>query len=274
MTSHLEERPGQPPKVLTIAGSDSGGAAGLQADLKTFNTLGVYGMSAVTVVTAQNSEEISVIQPIPSELVAAQIEAVLSDYGAEAIKSGFIGSPETIQAIGVVLNKFKPPRIIIDPVLVDHRGESMFDSSVSDAYIKYLFPLADLVTPNIPEAQILQGSPVISLSEVEKVARRIQLYGSTWVLIKGWRQDNYVIDILFGHRSIHQFRSHFIDTPNTHGSGDTLSAAICAFLAKDASMLDAVKMAHKYTNRAIRKAADWHLGRGHGPLYHSADNLA
>ncbi len=274
MTSHLVVQPGQPPKVLTIAGSDSGGAAGLQADLKTFTTLGVYGMSAVTVVTAQNSEEISVIQPIPAELVAAQIEAVLSDYGAEAIKSGFIGSPATIKAVAAVLDKFKPRWIIIDPVLVDHRGESMFDSLVADAYIKYLFPFADLVTPNISEAQILLGWPITSLSEVEKAARRIQLYGAAWVLIKGWRQDNYVIDILFGHGTIHQFQSHFIDTPNTHGSGDTLSAAVCAFLAKGASMLDAVQMGRTYTNRAIRKAADWQLGRGHGPLYHSPNNLA
>ncbi len=274
LTSHLERQPGQPPKVLTIAGSDSGGAAGLQADLKTLTTLGVYGMSAVTVVTAQNSEEISVIQPIPAELVAAQIEAVLSDYGAEAIKSGFIGSSEAIQAVAVALNKYKPRSIVIDPVLVDHRGESMFNSFVSDAYIKYLFPLADLVTPNISEAQILLGWPVTTLAKVEKAARRIQLYGPTWVLIKGWKQDNNVIDILFGRGSIYQFRSRLIDTPNTHGSGDTLSAAICAFLAKGASMLDAVQSGRTYTNQAIRKAAGWHLGRGHGPLYHFPNNLA
>ena len=150
----------------------------------------------------------------------------------------------------------------------------MFDSFVADAYIKYLFPFADLVTPNISEAQILLGSPVTSLSEVEKAARRIQLYGATWVLIKGWRQDNNVIDILFGHGSIHQFRSHFIDTANTHGSGDTLSAAVCAFLAKGSSMLDAVQMARTYTNLAIRNSADWQLGHGHGPLYHGPNNLS
>ena len=231
-------------------------------------------MSAVTAVTAQNSHEISSVILLPPAFVSAQIGAVLSDYGAQAVKSGFIGSRETIQAVAASLLNYKIDWIIIDPVLVNHRGEPMFKASITDAYIENLFPLANLVTPNLLETQLLVGSNITSLSELEQAADKIQGFGSSWVLIKGWKQDDAIVDILYGQGSIQKFQSETIDTANTHGSGDTLSAAICSFLAKGMDMIEAVRLGHKYTNMAIRKAAGWQLGRGHGPLHHGPDNLS
>ena len=162
----------QPPKVLSIAGSDSGGAAGLQADLKTFTTFGVYGMSAVTAVTAQNSEEIRVVHPVPDEVVAAQIDAVLGDYGADAVKTGFIGRVDSIKTIAELLQSHKPANIIIDPVIVSHRGDLMFPDEVVQAYVTYLLPIADLITPNLAEALILSVPANLAAVPVSATAAR------------------------------------------------------------------------------------------------------
>lgn len=268
------ERPPSPPKVLTIAGSDSGGAAGLQADLKTLSSLGVYGTCAITIVTAQNSTDVVTVQEMSAEMVAVQISAVLSDYGTDIVKTGIIGSVDLIEAAVKELKKVDVGKIVVDPVLVNHRGDSMFDPDVTQAYHEVLFPIATLATPNIKEAELIVGSKIKSLTNVQEAAKSIQAVGPIWVLIKGWKQQNQIMDVLFGDGAYYQFSSRLIDTANTHGSGDTLSAAICAFLARGFKMVEAVENAHRYTHKAIRNAAEWRLGRGHGPVYHGKHNLS
>ncbi|MCP5095742.1 MAG: bifunctional hydroxymethylpyrimidine kinase/phosphomethylpyrimidine kinase [Chloroflexi bacterium] len=257
----------QPFTVLTIAGSDSGGAAGLQADLKTFTALGVYGMSAITVVTAQNSVAVNAARPLPPEFVSAQIESVLSDYGADAIKTGFIGSVPLIEAIANQLASINKP-IVIDPVLVNHKGESMFDTAVTQAYLTHLFPLATLVTPNRHEAALITGVPIDTLAEGETAVRHLHKLGARQLLLKGIRHQEKSWDIHFDGQQIHHYNAPILDTHNTHGSGDTLSAAIAAFLAQGEGMETAVQHAHAFTQKAIANAQRWQLGKGHGPLNH------
>ena len=268
-----------PKKVLTIAGSDSGGAAGLQADLKTLTALGVYGMSVVTAVTAQNSTTVSGVTWMTPQLLNAQFDAVLSDYGADAVKTGFLGQAELIVATSAKLQQYKPQHIIIDPVLVNHRGQSMFPSEVTDLYRNDLLPLATIITPNRHEAALLTNQPLpesTDLQTIRGMAKRLQSLGPRAVLIKGGRRDSKMVDILFDGDNFTEFESDAIETENTHGAGDTLSAAICAFLAKgdglETPALSAVEVAvshaHTFTNQAISRAKDWRLGAGHGPLSH------
>lgn len=265
----------QPAKVLTIAGSDSGGAAGLQADLKTFTALGVYGMSVVTVVTAQNSVRVEGVHPLPAGFVSQQLAAVLSDYGAAAVKTGFIGRVDLIEAIAGRLAAYaaeqpagQAPRIVIDPVLVNHRGESMFPPDVTDAYRNHLLPLADLVTPNRREAALLTERPVETVAEMEAAARLLHEQAGGAVLVKGGRQGEKVVDVFFDGEEVVPLRTERVETANTHGGGDTLSAAIVAFMARGEGMLPAVRRARCFTHAAIRSAAGWRMGGGHGPLDH------
>ncbi len=257
----------KPAKALTIAGSDSGGAAGLQADLKTFTALGVYGMSAVTAITAQNSAEVRAVHSLPAMLVAAQIEAVLSDYRADALKTGFIGNAGLIAKIAESLAIFGPPPLVVDPVLVNHRGEAMFGDDVIAAYLTYLAPFARLITPNAREAGLLAGMSVRTVEEAGRAAAAIRQSGAAAALITGLVAGEEVLDLLDDGEQ-HLFRSPRIVTQNTHGSGDTLSAAITAFLAQGEELLPAVERARSYTFEAIRRAAGWRLGAGHGPLAH------
>jgi hydroxymethylpyrimidine/phosphomethylpyrimidine kinase len=256
----------QPAKVLTIAGSDSGGAAGLQADLKTLTALKVYGMSVVTAVTAQNSVAVTAVQSLPPDFVAAQIDAVLSDYGAAAVKTGFIGRVDLIEIIAGKLAQYRPEFIIVDPVLVNHRGEAMFSAEVSRAYLEKLLPLATLVTPNRWEAALLTGVTINSRADMRTAVRQLAASGVKYVLLKGWREGAQVVDLLFGAGEESWFSSPFIDTINLHGSGDTLSAAVCAFLAQGEGVETAVARAHAFTATAIQDAAEWRMGAGHGPI--------
>jgi hydroxymethylpyrimidine/phosphomethylpyrimidine kinase len=264
----MRRRQGEPAKVLTIAGSDSGGAAGLQADLKTFAALGVYGMSVVTAVTAQNSVQVVGVETMTAEFVDLQIQSVLADYGATAVKTGFIGRVDLIKAIAAKLAQFQQPNAVIDPVLVNHRGVGMFSADVVRAYVDYLFPLSVLVTPNRQEADLLAGQPVEGPADMATAARSIHALGPQYVLITGGRSGDEAVDVLFdGHEAL-ELRAPWIQGDNTHGSGDTLSAAVTAFLARGADMVEAVHQAHRFTSAAIQGAANWHLGRGHGPVNH------
>ncbi len=256
----------EPVKILTIAGSDSGGAAGLQADLKAWAALGVYGMSVVTVVTAQNSVAVTAVHPLPPDFVAAQLDAVLTDYGAAAVKTGFLGRVDLIQTIAAKLRQYHLGNIVIDPVLVNHKGQAMFPPDVTRAYIDHLLPLADLITPNRREAELLTGLPVNSLAEMETAVPHLHTLGPKNILLKGGHEGDELVDLFFDGRSPIQLRSPHIDTPNTHGSGDTLSAAVCAYLAKGKGMETAVHHAHQFTQQAIQRAAHWQLGHGHGPV--------
>lgn len=258
----------EPAIVLTIAGSDSGGAAGLQADLKTFTRLGAYGMSVITAVTAQNSQRVEAVHPLPVDFVIAQLDAVLSDYGAAAVKSGFIGRAELVEALARKLAHFAPPFLVVDPVLVNHQGQSMFPPAVAQAYAKHLLPLADLVTPNLEEGALLTGRPISGVQDLPLAARAIQDLGPRWVLLKGGRDGPAMVDILTDGRQSWTLSSPFLGTENTHGSGDTFSAAVCAFLAQGRPMLEAVRNAHAFTAAAIKGATGWQMGGGHGPVNH------
>lgn len=256
----------QPAKVLTIAGSDSGGAAGLQADLKTFTTLNVYGMSVITTVTAQNSVAVTAVHPLPSNFIAAQLNAVLSDYSPVAIKTGIIGRVEIIELIAEKLHQYQPKFVIIDPVLVNHKGQAMFPPDVTQAYLDKLLPLATLLTPNRGEAALLTGSSITSREDMKTAARQLSTTGAANVLLKGWREEAQTADLLFNGQQETWLNSPYINTENTHGSGDTLSAAVCAFLARGEKLETAVQKAHAFTARAIQDAANWQMGSGHGPI--------
>ena len=258
----------QPKIVLTIGGSDSGGAAGIQADLKTLTILGVYGMSVLTVVTAQNSLNVLGVQPISSEFVASQLDAVLSDYGANAAKTGFIGQVDLIEVISRKVDTYNLANIVVDPVLVNHKGESMFPKPVTMAYIDYLLPRANLVTPNVREAELLTGVKIEDTGSIAKAAGQLIATGCERVLITGKRVGDEVVDYYHTGRSEVEFRSPWIDTTNIHGSGDTLSAAICAFLSLDFSYSDAIQEARAFTSAAIMGAKEWQIGEGNGPLKH------
>ncbi len=261
----------QPTKVLTIGGSDSGGAAGIQADLKTWTALGIYGMSVITAVTAQNSVEVTAVHYPPPDLVTAQIDAVLSDYGAHAVKTGFIGKVELIEVINYGLRKYQPSHIVIDPVLVNHQRRPMFPSSVSEAYCTHLLPLASLITPNWAEASLLaQLPPSASPSQknIDAAISRLHAFGAQNVLLTGIRQKSTIIDYYSDGSQQQQLPTPWIETENRHGSGDTLSAAICAFLAQQIPMLEAIIKAQRFTARSLEAAKHWQLGNGHGPLAH------
>jgi len=275
----------QPLPVLTIAGSDSGGAAGLAADWKTFAALGAYGLGALTVVTAQNSREVRQVQFMSPEMVVAQMEAVLEDYGAAAIKTGFIGRTDTIRAIALCLSRWPEIPLVVDPVLVNHKGQAMFPPEVIEAYQQHLFPLATLITPNRHEAALLTGLPVTTRKEMVAAAHRLYTFGPRHVLIKGLREGDAMVDGWWegdtararargtpssssssSNSSFHWLEGKRVETTNTHGSGDTLSAAAAVFLAQGLEMGEALGRAHEFVRGAIVAAADWQLGMGHGPV--------
>jgi len=283
----------QPFPLLTIAGSDSGGAAGLQADLKTWAALGAYGMSALTAVTAQNSARVVAVHYLSPELIAAQIDAVLSDYGAAAIKTGFLGRVEIVEVVAERLAWWRNgapgrgaqdagrggsrthldarPIVVVDPVLVNYRGEAMFPPEVADAYRELLFPVADLVTPNAAEAGLLgfaaeNGRQPTPDGRKETIVRDAPT-GVPRLLVKGAaRTTTAIADVYVDGDQRLELAQSRIDTINTHGSGDTLSAAICYFAASGHDWPTAVRRAQRFTHAAIARGAGWRLGEGHGPL--------
>lgn len=260
-----------PKKVLTIAGSDSGGAAGLQADLKTLTALGVYGMSVVTAVTAQNSISVNGVTWMTPQFLMSQLDAVLSDYGADAVKTGFLGQAQLIIAASAKLQTYRPKHIVIDPVLVNHRGQPMFPPTTTDIYRTYLLPFATMITPNRHEAALLANHSLpesTELDAIRSIAKSLRRFGPRYVLIKGGRRNHKMVDILFDGSQFTHIEAKTIDSANTHGAGDTLSAAICAFLAKGQDVKTAVSHAHTFTHNAIKRAKDWQLGASHGPLAH------
>lgn len=264
----------QPPPVLTIGGSDSGGAAGIQADLKSFTAWRVYGMSVLTAVTAQNSVRVAAVHYLPPDFVAAQIDAVLADYGAAVVKTGFIGRAELVELIAGRLHAWltrDPARVgplVVDPVLVNHRGEAMFGPEVSDAYSRLLLPLATLVLPNRAEAALLTGKAVTTIADAETAARALSTMGAQNVLVKGIPGEQEIADLFFDRGQVQIWRAPTLETTNTHGSGDTLSAAIAAGLAQGAPLQEAIARARAYTQAALRGGSTWRLGAGHGPLAH------
>ncbi len=251
-------------KVLTIAGSDSGGGAGIQADLKTMLALDVFGMSAVTAVTAQNTLGVTAIHEIPPEVLAAQIDAVFSDLRPEAVKIGMVPTPELMEVIADRLSFWQAERIVLDPVMVATSGASLMELKTVQTLRERLMPLALVVTPNIPEAEVLAGMKI--RTEADMLAAAKVIGKDCAVLLKGGHRVCDAHDLMYDHGTLHWFRGERVDTPNTHGTGCTLSSAIAAQLAKGLGLPEAVGEAKAYLTGALRTGLN--LGAGSGPLDH------
>ena len=259
-------------RALTIAGSDSGGGAGIQADLKTFSALGCYGMSVITALTAQNTVAVTGIYKVSPEFVAKQIDAVLEDIGIDAVKIGMLASPDIIKAVANRLKAHDIQKIVLDPVMVAKSGDKLLHDEAIDALLTELIPLATIITPNIPEAQVLSGKKAASEQDVERIAHALSKSGPQAVLVKGGHLEGKTSDdcLLLQDNAkvrIQWLREKRVNSPNTHGTGCTLSSAIAAHLAKGLSINDAVKAGKKYISEAIAAGADYKIGSGHGPVF-------
>ena len=258
--------------VLTIAGSDCSGGAGIQADLKTFAALGCYGTSAITALTVQNTLGVQKLHKLPAELVQDQIMAVMEDIQCAAIKIGMIHSHSLTEAIALTLIKYTVP-IIFDPVMVASSGDLLLEADAIDTLKKVLFPLCTLVTPNLDEASVLTSIEIRSLKDMENAARCLIEEGCQAVLIKGGHlKGTELFDLYLDQQGKqHVFRSKWINTKNTHGTGCTLSSAIAAYMARGFHLLTAIEKARLYVHSAIESGKNVKTGKGHGPLNHSFD---
>jgi hydroxymethylpyrimidine/phosphomethylpyrimidine kinase len=256
--------------ALTIAGSDSSGGAGIQADLKTFAALGVYGASVITALTAQNTQGVTGIHDVPAAFIAAQIDAVFSDLAVGAVKIGMVSRAAAIEAVARGLTRHKASNIVLDPVMVASSGDKLLASDAVGALRRLLIPRALIVTPNLPEAAALAGStPARNESEMEVQARQILALGARNVLIKGGHgAGEESVDLLIGQNEVVRLAAKRIATKNTHGTGCTLSSAIAAGLAQGRDLVTAVQDAKAYVTAAIAAADTLAVGHGHGPLHH------
>ncbi len=256
--------------ALTIAGSDSSGGAGIQADLKTFAALGVYGASVITALTAQNTQKVSAILDVSPEFIEAQIDAVFSDLDIAAVKIGMVGCTSAIEAVARGLNRHKANNIVLDPVMVASSGDRLLAPDALDTLRRLLIPCALVVTPNLPEAATLTGASLArNAQEMEIQARQIMDLGARNVLIKGGHGDGTdSVDLLVGQGEVIRLSAKRLATKNTHGTGCTLSSAIAAGLAKSLDLITAVQQAKIYVTAAIAAADRLTIGRGKGPLHH------
>jgi hydroxymethylpyrimidine/phosphomethylpyrimidine kinase len=256
------------PRALTIAGSDSGGGAGIQADLKTFAALGVYGTSVLTAVTAQNTLEVTAIAEVPEEVVIAQIDTVLEDIGADAIKVGMLSSTGIIQNTADRLEAWGIPHLVVDPVMISKSGAPLLQPDAVASLKKDLLPFATIVTPNIPEAEVLAGRQIASPAHAQEAAKAIRALGPQTIIIKGGHLDGPPVDLVFHDGQYTPIESERIDTRSTHGTGCTFSAAIASFLALGMETMQAIRLAKIFVENAMRQAQP--IGEGHGPLHHHA----
>ena len=256
------------PVALTIAGSDSGGGAGIQADLKTFAALGVYGMSAITAITAQNTVEVSHAKPLDPALVAQQIDAVISDIGCDAAKTGMLATRDIVQAVAESVAAHQIPWLVVDPVMISKSGHTLLAPDARDALVRQLLPLAHVVTPNLHEAGILVGREVSDLEQMRAAARQIAGLGPASVVVKGGHLLDQPVDLLYIPEADEEvlLEGQRFATQNTHGTGCTFSAAIAAHLARGAGLVEAVRLAKRFTSLAIEHSLA--LGAGHGPTNH------
>ncbi len=269
MTTDLTRQGAQPRgRLLTVAGSDSGGGAGLQADIKTAASMGVYAMTAVTAVTAQDTHRIHQVLRVPASLVSLQMQTALQDIGADAIKTGMLCSKPTVDAVIEAIHRWGAGiPLIVDPVLAASSGEPLLDPEAETALREGLLRRADLVTPNAPEAARLTGLPVTSLDEMRAAGQHMLALGTRAVLVTGGHiAGATVTDLLVTRTEVHEWTAHRIDTSHTHGTGCTLASAVAAELAQGRTLLEATAAAHAYVQQAIRTAPG--IGRGQGPLNH------
>lgn len=255
-------------KALTIAGSDSGGGAGIQADLKTFAALGVYGMSALTAITAQNTVGVQGVYELPAEFVGLQIDSVVDDIGVDAVKTGMLANAEIVSVVAAKVKEHDLPNLVVDPVMVAKSGDPLLREDARDALINLLLPLAVVVTPNLREARVLTGLAIENVEEMKKAAAVIHALGARQVVVKGGHLPGESVDVLFDGQEYTLFRSPRIETKNTHGTGCTFASAIAAGLAKGQSVVEAVGVAKEFITMALRHSLD--LGHGHGPTHHFA----
>ena len=253
-------------RAMTIAGSDSGGGAGIQADLKTFAALGVYGTSAITAVTAQNTLGVTAVQELPPDLVAAQIEAIISDIGADAVKTGMLANSGIIRVVAAKVKEHGLANLVVDPVMVAKGGDRLLQEEAVEALRSLLIPLATVVTPNLPEAAALLGRRVESLEEARQAARDMVAMGALSAVVKGGHLEGDALDVFYDGRELREFRADRVDTTSTHGTGCTFASAIAAGLARGMALEEAVAQAKEYVTAAIRSA--FPVGGGHGPLNH------
>ena len=250
--------------ALTIAGSDSGGGAGIQADLKTFAAHGLHGTSAITAITAQNSVTVTGYVALEPRMVVAQIEAVASDMAVAAAKTGMLANRGIVEAVAAAIARLRIPHLVVDPVMVAKSGDSLLDPSAQRAYVERLFAVAEVLTPNLSEAETLLGRPVRSLAEMRQAARELRSMGPRVVVVKGGHLAGDPTDVFFDGERLEEIRAPRIETKNTHGTGCTFSAAIASRLALGDEVLVAVRGAKAYLTEAIRRS--YALGAGHGPV--------
>jgi hydroxymethylpyrimidine/phosphomethylpyrimidine kinase len=255
----------QPAVALTIAGSDSGGGAGLQADLKAFALNGVLGTSVVTVLTAQNTVAVTALEPVPAAFVAAQLDAVLADLPVAAVKTGMLATESTVELVARYVPRL--PNLVVDPVLVGASGARLFRSTVDIAYLEGLFPHAAVVTPNLREAALLTGRELATVDDMAAAAATLAGTGARCVVVKGGRLPGAeAVDVVWRAGEVRLLRAPWIDTPNNHGTGDTFAATTAALLARGVAVDAALDGAKAYVHAALARGAAWRLGAGHGPL--------
>jgi hydroxymethylpyrimidine/phosphomethylpyrimidine kinase len=254
------------PVALTIAGSDSGAGAGIQADLKTFAALGIYGTSAITAITAQNTQRVTRVFELPPDLVAAQIDAVLSDIGADAVKTGMLASAAIIEVVAAKVREHGLRPLVVDPVMVAKSGDRLLREDAVAALREQLLPLATVLTPNLPEAEVLLGRSLATWDDVRAGAKELVAMGAQAVVMKGGHREGPATDILYDGQEFREYTAARVDTVNTHGTGCTFASAIAAGLARGESLRDAVAMAKAYVTKALQSA--YPLGHGHGPVHH------
>jgi hydroxymethylpyrimidine/phosphomethylpyrimidine kinase len=258
------------PRVLSIAGSDSGGGAGIQADLKTFSALGCYGMTAITAITAQNTLGVSAIHGVPPEILKAQICAVMDDIGADALKVGMLHSAEVVRVVAWAIDTYRIQHVVLDPVMVSTSGHRLIQSDTAQVLVSELFPRATLVTPNLDEAALLLGRAIPGRDELDAAAAELLALGAHAVLLKGGHlPGDEVVDLLAWGDQRLRLQSPRIDSSNVHGTGCTLSSAIAAHLALGQELPQAVSEARDFILQAIASGADVRTGSGHGPLNHA-----
>jgi hydroxymethylpyrimidine/phosphomethylpyrimidine kinase len=252
------------PVALTIAGSDSGGGAGIQADLKTFAALRVHGTSAITAITAQNTLGVTDVLELPASLIVAQIAAVINDIGVQGAKTGMLSSSAIVEAVAGAVEAYSIPNLVVDPVMVAKSGARLLRDDAVDALRRRLLPLATVITPNLPETAVLLGKRVETLAERVDAARELVSLGARAAVVKGGHAEGDATDVFWDGAQLVELRAERIPTENTHGSGCTFSAAIAASLAKGSDPLSAVRIAKDFITRAI--ASSLELGEGHGPV--------
>ena len=258
-------------RVLTIAGSDSGGGAGIQADIKTISAMGCYATSAITAVTVQNTLGVKAVHPIPLDILEGQIDAVLSDIGTDAIKIGMLYSLEVVNIVANMIEKYQVKNIVVDPVMVSTSGHRLIEENAIEVIQNRLMSLSRIITPNIPEAEILAGYKIEGEKDFEKVARLLSHNSGVSVLLKaGHLNGKYLVDYFYNaeDNTITKLPSRRIETPNTHGTGCTLSSVLAAAIARGEDLTTAALSAKKYIEQAIISGAEYKIGNGYGPVNH------